>query len=616
LILIRYYVSLYSLTRLFPRVSSSSFSLNYSSFVSSSAVPAAFDCHDSLFSQGVKHASESKSSFLPGDGKSLSIDKCLLENFFSMVLSRSRGKGPCFLPFLSSSSDRDEDEAVKMMTLYSYLISTQQYLPLTILLSSFHQFWIVYRDSSFFMNGSPSPYFSAGSASADSFPFVRSDSSSEIETVRNLQLSLNLLNDSWFDYMEAFSLFQLAKANYRHWLERRRRRGGGGGKIQNEERMMSASSSVKSPRLAFFASANQAFGNSIVSLRRLEEHFQRILHLSPSPNMIDNCCCSSSLLSLGWNALLSSVTVSSSLSSRTMQQSENDVLLWFLLQQSNLCEEYKQSFLRLEEKGEKGEPKAKLHAADPMRRDEEKEVDDDEQERRALLSEGCQLLYNQLTKQLHSVYSSKTWFLLTNSSSTGDSSASLPSSFSSSMMIAWKSFAFQNLLSLLEVCDSLGVLPRVVTQGLLTNFLRSSASSSSSMTSFSSFSHEEEEEEKEERRKQANKESEFALFQQSFYSDIIHLLIEKGQFFLLYEQFSSLSSTSSVSAEASHSTKESKGFQDLLMKDLYSSILTAEPYRKEIYLDLLFGVYIMNNEYQKASQLFLNPPVASLSTSK
>jgi hypothetical protein len=162
----------------------------------------------------------------------------------------------------------------------------------------------------------------------------------------------------------------------------------------------------------------------------------------------------------------------------------------------------------------------------------------------------------------------------------------------------WNSFSLKTLYQLAESCESLGYVPRVVTQGLFSALYSSFSiqNHNSSGTSSSSLV-----------------DIEFRDFQRAFCSDFFRSLASKGEFFSLFqlERLVKLNNNNNKMKN-----NNIPAFQLNLLDDLYHSLFSCDSQQKELFLELIFAIYILKNDFRKAAQLFLSPPVPGLLTSR
>jgi hypothetical protein len=270
---------------------------------------------------------------------------------------------------------------------------------------------------------------------------------------------------------------------------------------------------------------NQSFGDLLSKLMKLDVHWRamfdddsQFLYKLMTESSHRTCLC------YGMRGLVRSVKLSPS----DFQMSKQLVLLWSLVQQSNLCEDYARVFSSNE------------------------------------------IIYAQAVQNIHRICLSEELIAFRFADR-------------ENLVQVWKSFSLRTLKTLAEACDNLSYVPRVVTQGLISTLSATST--------------------------QQDSNSQFKIFQRAFCSDFFRNLASKGQFLSLFqlERFLKLHDSAVLGNDQ---------LQMNFVDDLYHSLFTCEPQQKELFLELIFAIHILKNDYRRAAQLFFQPPIPELQTAR
>ena len=159
---------------------------------------------------------------------------------------------------------------------------------------------------------------------------------------------------------------------------------------------------------------------------------------------------------------------------------------------------------------------------------------------------------------------------------------------SSDFISIWKTFSLRNLYQLLEACDELSTYPRVVTQGFFSTLIAN---------------HHHIFNEKVHVQSSQSDVTQFLEFQKAFCSDFFRNLSIRGQLLSLVvlERIFKL---------------ESNFFELDLLKDLNVSLFSIEDRYKEKFLEFIFIIHILKNNFNSAAQTFFQSHISGLQNSR
>lgn len=146
----------------------------------------------------------------------------------------------------------------------------------------------------------------------------------------------------------------------------------------------------------------------------------------------------------------------------------------------------------------------------------------------------------------------------------------------SSSEVVWRSLSLKALQALSLTCDESRAIPRAVTQALFFTLAGLTSSDEEGSTASN---------------------NEVVRFQRLFCSDFFRRLTKTGQFFALY-QLDKLLRGGAGGAQ--------------LLTQLYEAVFSADDASKEVLVEVLFAIHVIENDFHKAIHLFLAPPLPSL----